>query len=156
MLCSSNNCGALDVGLGCTGFTYCLSLAKGLIESKQCKNVLVLTADMASTVIHPHDIDLRMIFGDAAAATLVSYSESTESNIGKYIFGSDGEGACNLVVKSSAMRDPINAAWFKEHEAVGGMPHGRMHMDALEIFNFSLKRVPTLVSDILAANEFEK
>lgn len=151
-----NNCGALDVGLGCTGFTYCLSLAKGLIESNQCKNILVLTADTASVGIHEKDIDLRMIFGDAAAATLVSYTDDSDKKIGKYIFGTDGTGAEHLVMKRSSMRNPIDMAWLIENEEGGGLPHGRMYMDALEVFNFSLKRVPPLICDILESNELEK
>ena len=38
------NIGALDFNLGCSGFTYGVSLAKGLITSGQVKNVLVVTA----------------------------------------------------------------------------------------------------------------
>src|SRR5690349_1596181 len=35
--------GAFDVPLGCSGYIYCLSLIKGLIETGQANNVLLLT-----------------------------------------------------------------------------------------------------------------
>ena len=35
----SNECGAVDINLGCSGYIYGLSIAKGLIESGQCKKV---------------------------------------------------------------------------------------------------------------------
>src|SRR5665647_684105 len=68
----STTCGALDFNLGCSGFVYGLSLAKGLITANIAKNVLLLTAETYSKHIHPKDKGNRTIFGDASAATLVS------------------------------------------------------------------------------------
>ncbi len=68
--------GALDFNLGCSGFVYGLGLAQGLIESGQAANVLLLTAETYSKFIHPRDRSVRTIFGDAAAATLVSAVEA--------------------------------------------------------------------------------
>lgn len=151
----STSCGALDVGLGCTGFTGSLSLAKALVESGQATNILLLTADMPSTVIHPEDYDLRMIFGDAAAATLVSCS-TDRSNIGKFDFGTDGSGAPNLIIGQSNLRHPIDITWLEKYKGVGGMPTGRMFMDPIAIFNFALKRVPPMVENIINKNNITK
>lgn len=91
------SCGALDFNLGCSGFIYGLSLAKGLIESGQAKNVLLLTADTYSKFIHEHDFSTSVLFGDGAAATLIT--ESSESNnLGPFVFGTDGSGAEELIV----------------------------------------------------------
>src|SRR5580692_693074 len=76
------SCGALDINLGCSGFVYGLGLAKGLIETGQARNVLLITSDTYSKHIHPGDKSVRTLFGDAAAATLVSAFESTEIAIG--------------------------------------------------------------------------
>jgi len=152
----STNCGAIDLPLGCTGFTYCLSVAKVLVESQQARNVLVLTSDIPSTVIHPKDADLRMLFGDAGAATLVSADETGETDIGNFSFGTDGSGAKNLIVKRSGTRNAPDIEWLKEHEDVGGMKYGRMEMNALEIFTFTLRVVPPMIEDILKKNNLTK
>ncbi|MCK6648938.1 MAG: ketoacyl-ACP synthase III [Bacteroidia bacterium] len=152
----NNSIGAIDVPYGCTGFVYCLSVAKGLIESGQAKNVLAITSDIPSTVIHPDDYDLRMIFGDAGAATLITIDETNTSGLGSFTFGTDGAGAENLIVKRSGTRDPANATWFKEHEAVGGLPYGRMEMNAVEIFTFALRVVPPMIDEILTKNSLKK
>lgn len=152
----STRCGAIDLPLGCTGFTYCLSVAKVLIESGQATNVLVLTSDIPSTVIHPEDADLRIIFGDAGAATLVAKSDHGNNNIGNFSFGTDGSGAENLIVKRSGTRNAPDMEWLKEHEKVGGMKYGRMEMNALEIFSFALRVVPPMVEDILVKNNLEQ
>src|SRR5690606_1709818 len=67
----SMHVGATDITLGCSGYIYALGLAKGLIESGQVSNVLVITADTYSKFINPRDKSVRTIFGDGAAATLV-------------------------------------------------------------------------------------
>ena len=66
------NCMCLDYNHGCTGYIYGLSIAKALIESGQANNVLLLTADTLSKLIHPKDMRTKPLFGDAAAATLVA------------------------------------------------------------------------------------
>ena len=63
---------AIDVNLGCSGFVTGLSLAKAIIVSGQAKNVLLLTAETYSKYMHERDKSNRTIFGDGAAATLVS------------------------------------------------------------------------------------
>ena len=150
------SCGAIDLAFGCTGFTYSLSVAKVLIESGQATNVLVLTSDVPSRVIHPDDIDLRIIFGDAGAATFVSADAESKSAVGNFSFGTDGSGAENLIVKRSGIRNPPDADWLKKNEAAGGMRDGKMEMNAIEIFSFALRVVPPMIDDILKKNNLEK
>ena len=62
-------CGAFDYNLGCSGYIYGLSIAKGLIESAQAENVLLITAETYSKYINPKDNTVLPLFGDAATAT---------------------------------------------------------------------------------------
>lgn len=146
--------GALDLPYGCTGFIYCLCVAKTLIESGQASSVLVLNSDTPSKVMHPSDVDVRMIFGDAGAAILVK-SQELESGIGNFVFGTDGSGSENLIVKRSGVRDVIDSEWLKEHEQIGGMKFGRLEMKSLEVFSFTLRVVPPLLEDVLKKNNLE-
>ena len=143
--------GAMDVPMGCAGFTNGLVVAKALIESGQFKHVLLQTADIPSSVIHPNDLELRMLFGDAGASTLISASE--EKGIGDFIVGTDGSGAQDLIVRKSNTRTPVDEEWLREHADAGGMVFGRMEMDGLEVFSFSMREVPKMVNQILEKNE---
>lgn len=152
----SQFCGAIDVLHGCTGFIYGLSLAKALIVSNQFKNILIVTADTPSKVVHPSDIDLRAIFSDGAAATLVS-SEKKEGmlnfHIGDFIFGTDGKGEKNLYVDRSATKNAADIEWLKQHEHIpGGLRRGRMFMNSAQIFLFALRKVPELIDQVLHKN----
>lgn len=143
--------GALDFNLGSSGFVYGLLLAKGLIETGNAKNVLLLTADTYSKLIHPADKSVRTIFGDAAAATLISAASDTEPRLGPFVFGSDGSGAANLMVPAGGMRLPRSAETAVVEKDSSGNLRSRDHlfMDGGEIFAFTLRSVPKLVTGLL-------
>lgn len=143
--------GALDFSLGSSGFVYGLMLAKGLIETGGAKNVLLLTADTYSKLIHPADKSVRTIFGDGAAATLISASEEAETGIGPFVFGSDGSGAPYLMVPAGGMREPRSAETAQTRQDASGNQRSRDHlfMDGGEIFAFTLRSVPKLLTELL-------
>ena len=94
--------GAFDFNLGCSGYVYGLSIAKGLIAGGIAENVLLLTAETYNKYLHPKDKGNRTIFGDAASATLVSVDG--EAEVLDFALGTNGKGANNLIVKSGASR----------------------------------------------------
>lgn len=146
--------GAIDVNLGCSGFIYGLSLAKGLLFGEMAKNVLLLTSETYSKHIHPKDKGNRTIFGDAAAATLISTDGIAE--IGHFSFGTDGKGANNLIVKTGAARWPnkLNDLIFDN----SGNPRSSdyLFMDGSEILNYTLDYFPPLVVDTLSRNNLSQ
>lgn len=148
--------GALDFNLGCSGFVYGLSLAKGLIAGGMAKNVLLITSETYSKFIHSKDKSNKTIFGDAAAATLIS-SEDGFCSLGNFIFGTDGKGAENLIVKQGGMRFPV----LKDSEDVvdefGNVRNDKnLYMNGTEIFNFTGEFVPKLTEGILEKSNLTK
>ena len=153
------SCASIDVLHGCSGFIYGLSLAKALISSGQVNNVLVVTADTPTKVVHPADIELRAIFSDAGASTLVSNQKIDNGlnfEISNFIFGTDGKGEKNLLVERSATKNPADIAWLKQFEHLpGGLRRGRMKMNSPQIFLFALRKVPLLIEQVLAKNNMK-
>jgi 3-oxoacyl-[acyl-carrier-protein] synthase III len=145
------SCGAIDFNQGCSGFVYGLSLGKSLIESGVADRVLLVTSETYSKFINPRDRSVRTIFGDAAAATLLDTSESQQDLIGPFVFGTDGRGAENLIVRAGGMRRPLTAATAAEVEDKGGnwRSEQNLYMNGPEIFNFTLKVVPAAVNELL-------
>lgn len=146
--------GALDFNLGCSGFTYGVNLANALISSGQVDNVLLVTAETYSKFIHPKDKTNRSIFGDAAAATLISKTD--EDNILKFKFGTDGSGYDKLIVKNGCSRFPVDP----EAEEIGYgtdniYTENHLYMNGPEIFNFTTKVIPNFVKEILEQNKTE-
>jgi 3-oxoacyl-[acyl-carrier-protein] synthase-3 len=145
-----NDTGAYDVNLGCSGFVYGLSLAKGLISGGIARNVLLLTSTCASRYIHPKDRAKQCLFGDGATATLVSASE--ENKIFSFVFGTDGNNKV-LVIPNGAFRKRFDfAAPEIEYEPGSITNDNYLQMDGHEIMNFTLIRVPPLVRSVLDKN----
>ncbi|MDX2150329.1 MAG: ketoacyl-ACP synthase III [Bryobacteraceae bacterium] len=143
--------GAIDINQGCSGFVYGLGLAQGLIETGQAANVLLLTAETYSKYIHARDKSVRTIFGDAAAATLVSAVDAAEPFLGPFVYGTDGAGAENLIVPVGAMRKARTpeTALEVEDESGGVRTAENLFMNGLEVFNFAVERVPESIRGVL-------
>ena len=146
------SCGALDFNLGCSGYVYGLAVAKGLIETGMAKNILFITSETYSKYINPLDRVSRPLFGDGAAATLISAVEPrAEAPIGPFVFGTDGGGADLLIVPAGGARLP------KSPETAEEKPDGKgsvRSQDQLKqhgpgIFSFAIDRVPTTVEELL-------
>lgn len=145
--------GAIDYNLGCSGYVYGLALAKGLIVSGVAENVLLLTSETYSKHIHPRDKGNKTIFGDAAAATLIS--DTGIASIGEFSLGTDGSGAENLMVKSGGMKYKTPFNDFSEGED-GLFSSDHLHMNGSEIFSFTQDHVPLVVEETLGKNNLLK
>lgn len=145
--------GALDFNLGCSGCIYGMGLAKGLVDSGMAKNVLLITSETYSKYIHPEDISNRSIFGDGAAACLISDTGITK--IGEFVFGTDGKGYDNLIVKTGAskFKDKTGNKTFDEENHV--LRDDFLYMNGGKIFNFTLDSVPVLVKNTLVKNKLD-
>lgn len=134
---------AFDVNLGCSAYPYALWLAGMMIETGGVNRVLVLVGDTISKIVNPDDRATAMLFGDSGTATLVEACDTP--NHTTFILGTDGAGARNLIVPEGGYRtgepaDPRNPN-----------PGDTLFMEGGEIFNFTLKAVPLLLRDLLAA-----
>ncbi len=150
------SCGAIDINLGCSGYIYGLGLAKGLISTGQAKNIVFITSETYSKLIHPLDKSNRTIFGDGAAATLIT-SEPKQSDfkakIGNLAYGTDGSGHKHLIVKNSGIKQknfklPDNL----DDEGKFVSNDNFLFMNGREIFNFTAFKVPPLISKTLQLN----
>jgi 3-oxoacyl-[acyl-carrier-protein] synthase-3 len=149
----STSAGALDFNLGCSGYIYGLGLAKGLIESGSAKNVLLITSETYTRFIHPEDKSNKTIFGDAAAATLVS-SELNGLEIKKFVYGTDGAGAENLIVRNGGVKNRYTkSADIRNEENEFLRNDAYLYMNGQELFKFTAANVPSLVQNVLKKNE---
>ena len=147
-----SNCGAFDFNQGCTGYIYGLSIADGLIQSNNAKNVLLITSEAITKTIHPDDSSNRAIFGDAATATLVSKNNNGSDN--KFIFGTDGSKFDKIIIKHGRERYPLPE--YAEQDSLDNYGNAqndsKFYMDGAEVFNFLVNKAPELVNSLLVQN----
>lgn len=101
----AKNAGAVDVQAACSGFIYGLSMAKAFIESGMYKKILLIASEKMSTYIDYSDRSTCILFGDGAAAAVVSCNgEGLELNT--ICLGADGELAQAVIVPGGGVRHP--------------------------------------------------
>ncbi|MGH9204004.1 MAG: 3-oxoacyl-ACP synthase III family protein, partial [Vicinamibacterales bacterium] len=124
-------CAAFDISLGCSGFVYGLATVSAFMAANGMACGVLVTADPYSKIIGPEDRDTVMLFGDGAAATLLS--DDPVWRIGRTDFGTLGQQRDALVVKAD----------------------GKLAMNGRGVFNFSATEVPPSIRRALAANRVE-
>jgi 3-oxoacyl-[acyl-carrier-protein] synthase-3 len=139
------SCAAFDLNQGCSGYIYGLATASAWLEAGLGRRALLLTADTYSKYLDPEDRPTVTLFGDGAAATLLSIDEDSSNDsgdvgdlgsIGPFVFGTDGAGAQDLIVSNGACH------------GLAGEP-ARLSMRGPKMFDFTLQMIPKLVQSCL-------
>ncbi|MGB6105265.1 MAG: ketoacyl-ACP synthase III [Pusillimonas sp.] len=127
MLQLSATCACFDIGLGCSGYVYALSIVSAFMSANALTKGVLVTADPYSNIVDPRDKATALIFGDGATATLLTDNPTFE--IGKFVFGTDGSHADKIACNE-----------------------GILHMNGRAVFNFSATVVPANIIATLEAN----
>jgi len=132
-------CAAFDISLGCSGFVYSLSVLTAFMSANQMKKGLLFTADPYSKVVNPEDKNTSLIFGDAAAVTLIS--ENAILTPLKFTFGTQGEHYESLIVNEGELsmngRNIFNfAASEIPKDLIKNLELNQLNLDAIDLFLF--------------------
>ncbi len=146
-----SNCMTFDFNHGCTGFIYGISIGGSLIHSRQVKKILLITAETYSRWCHPGDKSVTTIFGDGAAAICLE-PDTSGTEIGPFIFGTDGRGFKQLTIPiSGAHAFNTEPASLKVEVDKSGNTRtaANLYMNGPELFRFAITSVPKLVKKLL-------
>jgi 3-oxoacyl-[acyl-carrier-protein] synthase-3 len=145
----SKSCMAFDVGLGCSGYVYGLSLAGSLLQTMHEGYALVLAGDISTSSSNVNDKTTRPLFGDAGSATLIH----KKINASPLFFNlqSDGSGHESIIIRGGATRLPFHEDSRKENTIEEGITRCELNleMDGVEVFNFTLREVKNNIVNLL-------
>jgi 3-oxoacyl-[acyl-carrier-protein] synthase-3 len=144
---------ALDFNLACSGFTYGLAMAQGLILAGTATNVLLVTAHTYSKLIHPEDRSAMVLFGDGAAVSWVTASTGDEGLLDLDL-GTSGVGWNKFWVPAGGCRTPRSNLTSQQPNADKGDFRSResIHMDGMGVLAFVNSKVPPSVRKVLERN----
>lgn len=140
-----------DVNQGCSGWVYGLWLAHLMVSAGGCRKILLLAGDTITRLIHPLDRATLPLFGDACSATLVVREENAPP--AWFALHSDGAGAMAIHVPHGGARSPSAPGEIlpEKTDADGSVrTAAHLHMNGLEVFNFTLREEPAAVRELLA------
>jgi 3-oxoacyl-[acyl-carrier-protein] synthase-3 len=98
----AKHAGASDVGAGCAGFTYALSMAADAVRAGSADNVLVVGSEKLLPLVDPEDRGTAFLFGDGAGAAVVGLAET--DGIGRAAWSHDGAQHARLVIDGTPQR----------------------------------------------------
>lgn len=140
---------AFDISAACSGFIYLLALAKSLIESRACKNILIVGAEKLSSIIDMQDRSTCVLFGDGAGAAIISATEDKEVAILDVRVASNGAYQDFLMTPGCGSRNPANARMLEERLQF-------IKMKGNETFKIAVKTLTNDVIEIMRANNLTK
>jgi len=103
------HCGSFDLNAGCAGFVYELVTGAALLTAGNLEHVLVIGAETLSRVTDPTDRGTCILFGDGAAAMVLSASPDEGPGLLAWDLGCDGSAAGLLEIPAGGSRLPASA-----------------------------------------------
>jgi len=145
---------AFDYNLACSGFIYGVTIARGFIATSLAKNILLVTADTYSKYIHPADRSASILFGDGAAATLIS-AQQTEGII-DVILASSGKDFDSFYIPAGGCRLPKSDNTAIAEIDTSGNTHTpeNIYMNGFGVWKFIASVVPKQINELLNRNNF--
>jgi 3-oxoacyl-[acyl-carrier-protein] synthase III len=134
-----------DLSAACSGFPYALQMGAKLIESGMQKKVMVIGADVMSSIIDYKDRATCVIFGDGAGAVLLEPCEEGEIGLIDYYHEIDGSGAPSLNMPGGGSLHPPTA------ETVAANMHV-VHQDGQAVYKFAVRKMAEAAETVLSRN----
>jgi len=142
-----------DINHACAGFVYGLYVSS-LISGNTKKKVLLLVGDTNSRYAAPKDRGTSLLFGDAGTATIISNTDNQDEWY--FNFNTEGEHS-DKVRLDMGYKHPLTADSLEYKEAENGNIRRQidMFMDGAYVFDYALKTIPSLITEIMDEVESE-
>ena len=134
-----------DLSAACSAFVYALQTGAQFIATGVHKKVLVIGADVMSSIIDYTDRATCVIFGDGAGAVILEPTDADGLGIIDFIHEVDGSGGCALYMPGGGSLHPST------HETVDKKMH-YVHQDGQAVFKFAIRKQIELCEKILERN----
>jgi 3-oxoacyl-[acyl-carrier-protein] synthase-3 len=131
-----------DLSGACSGFIYALATGAQFIASGTHNKVLVIGADVMTSIIDFADRATCVLFGDGAGAVLLEPAVDGECGIVDFILRSDGSGGEYLYMPAGGSLNPASS------ETVAKKMH-YVHQDGRNVFKFAVRGMADVSEEIL-------
>jgi len=134
-----------DLSAACSGFIYALQVGAKLVESGAHKKVLVIGADVMSSIVDYTDRTTCILFGDGAGAALLEPCEDGEIGLIDFVHEIDGSGAESLYMPGGGSLHPATAETVAANEHV-------VHQAGGAVFKVAVRKMAEVSEAVLQRN----
>lgn len=133
-----------DLSAACSAFVYALQAGAQFVVSGAHKKVMVIGADVMSSILDYTDRATCILFGDGAGAVILEPAQDGEGII-DFIHEVDGSGGCSLYMPGGGSLHPAT------HETVEKKMHF-VHQDGQAVFKYAVRKMGDVCEKLLARN----
>ena len=137
-----------DLSAACSAFVYALQTGAQFIATGAHKKVMVIGADVMSSIIDYTDRATCVIFGDGAGAVILEPTEDDSVGLIDFIHEVDGSGGCSLYMPGGGSLHPAS------QETVEKRMH-YVHQDGQAVFKFAVRKQAEICEKILTRNHLK-
>lgn len=139
----SNECYAVEISLGCSGWVYGLSSAASLLSNGCMKKALLMVGDSKFVMPIPDPLA-----ANAGTVTAIEYADGTEGF--KFHFGTDGSGWDAIYIPDGGARNGVSPKSFEMEDHNGRqMCRLQSHMNGMDVFSFAITTAPKSIKKAL-------
>jgi len=142
-----NGIACMDIRNQCSAYLYMLATADAYVRAGMFKNVLIIGSEVHSTGIDFSDAgrDVTVLFGDGAAAAVVSASDDPDVGVLQSCLHADGAGAELLWIQNPGSREFPHRAPESMYEDKSVYPG----MDGRAVFKWATRKLPEVIREVL-------
>ncbi|MFN8284399.1 MAG: ketoacyl-ACP synthase III [Chitinophagales bacterium] len=146
----SKNCMAFDIPLGCSGYTYGLSVAGSLMTNGNIKKAILIVGDVSSYELSYKDKSIYPLFGDAVSVTALEYSGNAADKM-HFHLQTDGNGYEAIIIPDGGIRNPVTTHSFELKNYSDGIwrTNNNLSLDGLKVFEFTIREVAKNIKQLL-------
>ena len=137
-----------DLSAACSAFVYALQAGAQFIATGAHKKVMVIGADVMSSILDYTDRATCVLFGDGAGAVILEPAEDDSVGIIDFIHEVDGSGGCSLFMPGGGSLNPAS------HETIDKKMH-YVHQDGGAVFKFAVRKQLEVCEKLLERNGFK-
>ena len=134
-----------DLSAACSAFVYALQAGTQFIATGAHKKVMVIGADVMSSIIDYTDRATCVIFGDGGGAVIIEASDDDSVGMIDFLHEVDGSGGCSLYMPGGGSLNPST------HETVEKKMH-YVHQDGGAVFKYAVRKMAEVCERILQRN----
>lgn len=134
-----------DLSAACSGFAYALTVGAQFVGAGSHKKVLVVGADVMTSILDFKDRATCVLFGDGAGAVLLEPAANDTEGIIDFAHDIDGSGGGNLYMPAGGSLHPPSC------ETVEKRMH-YVHQEGQQVFKYAVKRQAELACQMLERN----
>ncbi len=141
----ATNAWGFDLSAACSGFVYALQVGAKLVESGAHRRVMVIGADVMTSIVDYTDRATCILFGDGAGAVLVEPCAEGEVGLIDFLHEVDGAGSAALRMPAGGSLLPASHQTIDEHQHF-------IRQDGQTVYKFAVRKMAEVTGSLLARN----